>query len=145
LIHYKKGDVTEAPEQLIAHGCNCSGGFGSGVAGAIRRKYPAVRDAYMAHEPKTLGTCQFISHADRIWVNAFTQQSYGNDGAQYADLTAVGYCLAEIADYMGANGYKTIAMPKIGCGLGGLKWEQVSVLVEGLLDNFDVYIYEFKE
>lgn len=142
MIHYVKGDVTEAPQQLIAHGCNCSGGFGSGVAGAIRRKHPEIREAYLKHEPKELGTCQFIEHADRIWVNAFTQQSYGYDGAQYADITAVGYCLAEIADYMEENEYETIAMPKIGCGLGGLKWEQVSILVEGLLDEVEVYVYE---
>lgn len=142
MIHYVKGDVTEAPQQLIAHGCNCSGGFGSGVAGAIRRKHPEIREAYLAHKPKTLGTCQFVEHAGHVWVNAFTQQNYGYDGAQYADLTAVGYCLAEIADYMEENGYETIAMPKIGCGLGGLKWEQVGILVEGLLDDFEVYVYE---
>ena len=142
MIHYVKGDVTTAPQQLIAHGCNCSGGFGSGVAGAIKRKYPAIREAYLAHEPKELGTCQFIEHADRIWVNAFTQYGYGYDGARYADLTAVGYCLAEIADYMEENGYETIAMPKIGCGLGGLNWDQVSVLVENLLEDYEVYVYE---
>lgn len=144
MIRYVKGDVTAATQQLIAHGCNCSGGFGSGVAGAIRKKYPAVREAYLKHEPKALGTCQFVDHADRIWVNAFTQQSYGYDGRQYADLTAVGYCLAEIADYMEANGYKTIAMPKIGCGLGGLKWDQVSILVENLLEDYEVYVYELE-
>jgi len=142
MIHYVKGDVTDAQQQVIAHGCNCSGGFGSGVAGAIRRKYPAVREAYLKHEPKTLGTCQYVPHADRIWVNAFTQQKYGRDGKQYADLTAVGYCLADIADYMEANELVSIAMPKIGCGLGGLDWDQVSVLVEGLFEDHEVYVYE---
>lgn len=142
MIHYVKGDVTLATQQLIAHGCNCSGGFGSGVAGAIKQKYPAVREAYFTHSPKTLGTCQYFEHAGKIWVNAFTQQSYGYDGKQYADLTAVGYCLADIADYMEKNGYTTIAMPKIGCGLGGLNWDQVSILVENLLVDYEVYVYE---
>lgn len=142
MIHYVKGDVTEASQDLIAHGCNCSGGFGSGVAGAIRRKYPEIRQAYLEHEPKLLGTCQFVEHAGHVWVNAFTQQTYGYDGKQYADLTAVGYCLSEIGDYMEQHGYKTIAMPKIGCGLGGLRWEQVSILVENLLQDYEVFVYE---
>ncbi len=142
MLHYVKGDVTDAKQQVVAHGVNCSGGFGSGVAGAIRRKYPEIREAYIKHEPKMLGTCQFVEHADRIWVNAFTQQNYGYDGAQYADLTAVGLCFAEIADYMDEHGLVTIAMPKIGCGLGGLDWDQVSVLVEGLFEDHEVYVYE---
>lgn len=144
MIHYKQGDVTLAREQVIAHGVNCAGGFGTGVAGAIRKRYPEIREAYLAHEPKQLGTCQFIEHNGQIWVNAFTQQDYGYDGKQYADLTAVGYCLAEIADYMAAHELHTIAMPRIGCGRGGLHWDQVSILVENLLEDYDVYIYEME-
>jgi O-acetyl-ADP-ribose deacetylase (regulator of RNase III) len=142
MITYIKGDVTCAPQQLIAHGCNCSGGFGSGVAGAIKKKHPPVREAYLAHKNKVLGTCQYVDHSDRIWVNAFTQQSYGYDGKQYADLTAIGYCLADIADYMAEHELHTIAMPKIGCGLGGLNWDQVGILVENLLEDYEVFIYE---
>jgi O-acetyl-ADP-ribose deacetylase (regulator of RNase III) len=142
MIHYKKGDVTEAVEQVIAHGVNCTGHFGSGVAGAIKRNHPYVREQYLRLNEHVLGTCQFVEYRDQIWVNAHTQQDKGYDGRQYADLTAIGYCLAEIADYMDKHDLHTIAMPKIGCGLGGLHWDQVSVLVEGLLEDYEVTIYE---
>lgn len=142
MIHYVKGDVTDAQQQVIAHGCNCSGGFGSGVAGAIKRKYPAVREAYLQHESKQLGSCQFVEHAGRVWVNAFTQESYGYDGKQYANLEAITLCLEEVKQYMKMHGYETVAMPKIGCGLGGLTWEQVGPVVEDLAKHVNVYVYE---
>lgn len=144
MIKYIQGDVTDAPQQVIAHGVNCAGGFGTGVAGAIKQKFPAIRDAYLKHEPKVLGTCQFIEHDGRIWVNAFTQQNYGYDGKQYADLESVGRCLLEIADYMRDHKLQTIAMPKIGCGRGGLKWEHVSMFMDAILDGYEVYIYEME-
>jgi O-acetyl-ADP-ribose deacetylase (regulator of RNase III) len=142
MIHYVKGDVTDAQEQVIAHGVNCTGHFGSGVAGAIKRKHPYVREQYLVLEEHVLGTCQFVEYDGRIWVNAHTQQDKGYDGRQYADLNAVAYCLVEIDQYMNENNLHTIAMPKIGCGLGGLEWKDVEVLVDGLLEDYEVYVYE---
>lgn len=142
MIHYVKGDVTDAKEQVIAHGVNCTGHFGSGVAGAIKRKHPYVREQYLDLEEHVLGTCQFVEYDGRIWVNAHTQQDKGYDGRQYADLNAVAYCLVEIDQYMNENNLYTIAMPKIGCGLGGLKWKDVEILVDGLLEDYEVYVYE---
>jgi len=137
-----KGDVTDAQEQVIAHGVNCTGHFGSGVAGAIKRKHPYVREQYLSLNQHVLGTCQFVEYDGRIWVNAHTQQDKGYDGRQYADLNAVAYCLVEIDQYMNENNLHTIAMPKIGCGLGGLEWEHVKILVDGLLEDYEVYVYE---
>ena len=142
MIHYVKGDVTEASQSIIAHGVNCQGAFGSGVAGAIRKKYPAVREAYLLHEPKTLGTCQYVNHADKIWVNAFTQENYGYDGKEYASLVGVAYCFENIAKYMKSHELTELAMPKIGCGLGGLDWKDVEHLINELLNEIDVYVYE---
>lgn len=121
MIHYVKGDVLESREHVIAHGVNCQHEFGSGVAGAIKRKHPYVRDAYLSLKEHKLGTCQFVPYRDQIWVNAHTQDQRGYDGKQYADLNAIAYCLLEIDQYMKNNDLHSIAMPMIGCGLGGLK------------------------
>ena len=46
------------------------------------------------------------------------------------------------------NGYekyniKSIAFPKLGCGLGGLDWQEIKVLMEKYLEKLpiEVYIY----
>jgi O-acetyl-ADP-ribose deacetylase (regulator of RNase III) len=142
LIHYKTGDVTKATEQVIAHGVNCTGHFGSGVAGAIKRDHPYVRNQYLSLQEHILGTCQFVDYAGQIWVNAHTQQDKGYDGRQYADLNAIANCLVEIDYYMQEHELHSIAMPKIGCGLGGLRWDDVMILVDGILEDYEVFIYE---
>ena len=62
MIHYVKGDVLESREQIVAHGVNCTGHFGSGVAGAIKRKKPYIREQYLSLKEHVLGTCQFVPY-----------------------------------------------------------------------------------
>ncbi|ESQ88967.1 hypothetical protein ABAC460_14395 [Asticcacaulis sp. AC460] len=45
-IIYKTGDLLEAPERVICHGCNAQGVMGSGIAVPIRNRYPMVFKAY---------------------------------------------------------------------------------------------------
>jgi len=144
MLHYVKGDLTSATEQVIVHGVNCMGKFGKGVAASISSRHPFIRKKYLDLKEHVLGSCQFIEYDGRIWVNAHTQQNIGYDGKQYADLTAIGYCFSEIADYMDDHGLRSIAMPKIGCGLGGLDWDQVNILADGLFEDHEVYIYELE-
>ena len=50
-IEYRTGDLLEAAEPVIVHGCNAQGSMGAGVARAIRDRYPAAYAAYRAaHE-----------------------------------------------------------------------------------------------
>jgi len=142
MIIFRQGDVTDATEEVIAHGVNCQGDFGSGVAGAIKRKHPFVRQQYLSLDTHVLGTCQFVEYDGRVWVNAHTQQNRGYDGRQYASLEAIAECLVEIDEYMKTRQLSTIAMPKIGCGLGGLEWTDVELLVAELLNDHEVVVYE---
>ena len=144
MIKYIKGDLTDAEEQVIMHGVNCQGRFGSGVAGAIAKKHPYIRDQYMSHDNRVLGECQFVEYNNQIWVNAYTQDRYGYDGRQYANLKAIAYCLIGVNEYMHNHKLMTIAMPKIGCGLGGLEWDEVRQLVDELLVGIDVHVYELE-
>ena len=43
MIHYAKGDLFDTDHQIIAHGCNCRGGYGAGIAGQMAKKYPKAR------------------------------------------------------------------------------------------------------
>jgi O-acetyl-ADP-ribose deacetylase (regulator of RNase III) len=128
-------DVTTVEEGVVLHGCNCVGGFGSGVAGAIRRKWPDVYEAFMKNGvgEDLLGTTDFIVRIDRprlVIANGYTQVFCGSDGKRYADVDAVEKCVmagAEFADAFGLDLY----MPQIGCGLGGLSWDdEVKEVVE---------------
>jgi O-acetyl-ADP-ribose deacetylase (regulator of RNase III) len=132
MLNYIVGDITKVAgvNQLLCHGCNCSGGFGSGVAGAIRKAYPIVYKKFKTIKPSPdlLGTAQIvpISLVDNFFVaNCFTQINYGSDGKAYADYDAIykalDYCYNFVAQIEDED--MEICAPKIGCGLGGLVWE----------------------
>ena len=101
----------------------------SGVAKAIRNKWPKVYESYMASpRGKTmLGMAHLIPlnpALDNLFVvNCYTQNFYGYGGGKYADPDAIRSSLKRVyewADYYDLDVY----LPKIGAGLGGLNWEK---------------------
>ena len=46
MIHYVQGDITKSDCDIICHQVNCQGVMNSGVAKAIREKWPEVYDNY---------------------------------------------------------------------------------------------------
>ena len=44
--HQVNADLLLAPERIIAHGCNAQGVMGSGVAKAIKEKWPGAYKEY---------------------------------------------------------------------------------------------------
>lgn len=116
-------DLLTVEKGIIAHGCNCSGGFGSGVAGQIKEKWPSVYKAFKRNGTgkDLIGTNHMIQVEDNLWVsNMYTQIFYGK-GGRFADPTAIarsldGTCL------FGTHLLLDVYIPKIGSGLGGLDW-----------------------
>jgi O-acetyl-ADP-ribose deacetylase (regulator of RNase III) len=123
MIKYIKKDITTVETGVVVHGCNCSGGFGSGVAGAIKDKWPVVEKAFRTVKNPTLGTCQMVFISDELFIfNGFTQKGFGYDDKVYASLAAIENVMLYVTNFAKKNKLKNVYMPKIGCGLGGLSW-----------------------
>jgi O-acetyl-ADP-ribose deacetylase (regulator of RNase III) len=122
--------------------------MGSGIAFAIRRKWPVVYDRYCdfvqqmsssdKFEPNPagmLGLVQSIEISSGLHVcNCFTQENCGSDGSVYADVAAVSECLESVFSFAEYSNLP-LFLPKIGCGLGGLNWETD---VRPILDNLHI-------
>ena len=96
IIRNVTGDVTAPIRGIIGHGVNCQGVMGSGVAWAIRNKFPKAYEEYKAlcdatpNKHDLLGTVQLVQISDDLYIaNMFTQFSFGGDGQVYASLDAV--------------------------------------------------------
>jgi O-acetyl-ADP-ribose deacetylase (regulator of RNase III) len=145
MIKYIKGDLLDAPQELIAHQVNCIGVMGSGVAKAIKDKYPiAFRDYNKLCSEglglKLLGVAQFVRGSDnRVVCNLFGQFKFLPRNIRHTDYDALKTGFETIKKTYPSQ---DIAMPKIGCGLGGGDWSVVSVIIESIFDDRDVYIYE---
>lgn len=129
------GDMFEYAEAskraVIIHGCNCRGAFGAGVAGLIRNRYPRVYDAYSDEHVKGKLVPGYVSWAKAtntiLVANACTQVHPGAD----AKVEHIHNCITEILarlQELSMNNFvhgTDIFFPAIGCGIGGLRLEDV--------------------
>ena len=137
MIEYIEKSVIDVETGIVAHGVNCQGKMGSGVAGAIREKWPIVYESYKKQGEVILGGCQLVTINDSLHVaNCYTQKFYGYDGNKYADPNAIGRSMEVVG--MFADMYDLpVFMPKIGCGLGGLDWgEDVLPIMEYIAEIY---------
>lgn len=153
MISYIKKDISTIIRGVVAHGCNCQGVMGSGVAFAIRRKWSKAYTDYVSYCRKfdnnrrsMLGMVQMVNVGgtfnDLFVANCFTQEYYGNDGKVYADLSAIKEALQNVIAFARTYGYP-VYIPRIGCGLGGLSWEdQVQPILEQLVDENEIHPVE---
>ncbi len=144
MIHHVTGDLLANAHgaEALAHGVNCLGLMGAGVAKELRARYPAMFRAYRA---KCLGGMAlgqvFVwgSKPDPIIFNLATQERVGR-GVQ-ASALAIGAALASTRRILNASGIASLAMPRIGCGLGGLSWLVVEPLVVEAFGDWPGQVY----
>ena len=143
MIKFKSdSDITLVTEGVIAHGVNCLGVMGAGVALAIRNRWPSVYDAYERNTrlgEQLLGSAHAIRVSDNLWVvNCYTQKTVGPRGTgRYADPEALRRSV-EFAFSHAAATELTLHLPRIGCDLGGLDWEsEVLPIFEDLNTIYD--------
>lgn len=128
-IKYKIGDLLEAPEMAIAHGANCQGLMGAGVAKLIRAKYPTVYSAYLAacmDGSFRVGTAQPVLVDPAIYGSQAVVYNLGTQHFPGADATAWGVFLsfANMAEHAVRNGINTVATCRVGSGIGGLNFDR---------------------
>ena len=146
-IKYVKGDVTEAKESIIAHGCNAQGVMGSGVAAIIRKKYPDAFVDYMQRHNEYglhLGTtnCFFDMDSSKTIANCITQEFYGTD-KRHADYEGIANVMHRLNSYSTSYLCDAVAMPLIGAGLAGGDWNVISAIIESEFKDVTPVVYVF--
>lgn len=151
-IIIKEGNLLDTTCKHIAHQVNCRGVMGSGVAKAIRQKYPEVYRKYvgLCNEylaSKLIGSaipCR--TSTDKVIWNLFAQDNYGY-GKQYTNYNAFQRCLANIVQWFPKSDPACIAMPyMIGCGRGGGDWNIIYPMIEHYLgEDFTVELWKYNE
>ena len=160
MLIYKIGDLLDAPEPIIVHGCNDKGKMRSGVAKVIRAKYPLAYDNYMDafHAEGGLVPGRIIpawvnypedAGKTRLVINAITQDGYGYDGAVYLNYAGLSRAFAQLAENLRTGRYDManikgpfVAIPRIGAGLGGGDWDKIVPLIESAMGEYDVVVYD---
>lgn len=131
MIRIVHGDILEAPAAAVANPVNCVGVAGRGLALQFRRARPDNHRAYVA-------ACRaglvrpgrpHVHHPPRadlpVIVNVPTKRHW-RDPSRLRDVAAGIHALAELVD---EHGWASLAVPPLGCGLGGLPWSRVQPLL----------------
>ncbi len=148
-IEYVPGDIfaNRYRAQALAHGCNCQGSMGAGVAVGMRERYPKMFEEYQRRckaKPRefNLGDSFLWKEDDRTWVfNLGTQEKYWRGRASY---DAIQVALENMKRQADEEGIRTIGMPRIGTGYGGLSWKKVRAIIDRVFQDWlgTLYVYE---
>ncbi len=151
-IEYQTGDMLAGPEIVIVHGCNAQGVMGSGVAKAIRDRYPEAFAEYRARYDESglrVGDVITVVSEERIILDAVTQEFYGRDeGRVYVSYEGLRQAMRAINDlpivrlsFDDTGVPERVAMPLIGAGLANGRWSIISQIIEEEATRFQPVVY----
>ncbi|MFK5976311.1 MAG: macro domain-containing protein, partial [Sulfurovum sp.] len=145
MIQYIKGNIFTSNAKVIVNTVNTVGVMGKGIAYDFKRYYPEMFKEYkILCDNGTLSIGElFLYKTANKWVLNFPTKKHwrGKSTLEYIELG-----LIKLINEANKLQITDIAMPKLGCGNGGLDWEEeVKPLVEKYLKKapITVSIYDF--
>lgn len=125
----EQGDIFQLEGvHSFAHGCNCAGAMGKGIAVQFKLKFPEMYEEYrmLCKSGRFLpGDVYTYQHGDGVVFNLGTQKSWRTQ----ATLEYVEMSLSKMMNIAKDLHITSIAMPAIGAGLGGLRWGDVKAII----------------
>jgi len=149
MIREVQGDILLSKADVVAHGIAVNDDFKQGLALSLRERWPSLykdfRHFCHTTSPAEGTVWSWKGVGSAVIVNLFTQHAphHAGDHPGKATLPAVGKALRALAQEVEKNGYKSVALPKVATGVGGLKWEEVKPLVEQHLGALKVPVYVY--
>lgn len=131
------GDIFRSQAQVWVNPVNCVGVMGAGLAKKFAIRFPGMLNLYRhACKSKTLtpGNILALPQHDIIpppeWVVCFATKDHWRNASQIEWIEAG---LVVLAEWCKDQEISSLAIPAIGCGLGGLSWSVVRPLIASSL------------
>jgi len=147
-IHLRDGDLLLCDAQALVNPVNCAGSMGKGLALQFARAFPANLRVYkVACENKTLRPGGLLvvpldeaGAVSRAIINFATKDDWRN-GSRMEWIEAGPRALVR---EVRQREIRSIAIPALGCGLGGLDWMLVRPRIEAAfaeVERVEVLLY----
>lgn len=141
------GDLFSYTGEAIGHGVNTMGVMGAGIAKQFSDRWPEMYEAYRerctSHQLIPGGFFAWESPDKTLIINLATQQKPGKEAQPFwikASLMKAAIVLQSHFDI------HELAIPRLGCGIGGLKWSFIKPMIEGMEPyDFSVVVYSLEE
>jgi O-acetyl-ADP-ribose deacetylase (regulator of RNase III) len=135
-----KGDLFLTDAKILCHGCNTKGKMFAGIAKEFHARYPKMFIEYQRlcrMNQFNLGDCFVYEAVDgRFIANLASQEYPGPDAREEAIVES----LQKLFNKCKEMSCDVVAMPRIGCGIGGLDWSNVKPVIEKLSDEFSINV-----
>lgn len=150
MIRDVAGDILLTSAQALAHGVAPNDNFGTGLAKGLRERWPGMykdlRHYYQTSRPKPGQLWTWAGPGGVRIINLFTQEPAPDHASKpgKASLANVNHCLRALRKEIERQQFTSVALPKLATGVGGLRWEDVKLLVQKHLGELEipVFVYE---
>ncbi len=149
MVKEVKGDILLTKAQAIAHGVAPNDHFDRGLALSLRENYPSMAKDFRHYcrlkHPKPGEVWMWGGVGGVRIINLMTQEEAKthNSHPGRASLPNVNHALRNFVKTVNEENIKSLALPRLATGYGGVEWEDVRpLIIEKLKDlNIPVYIY----
>jgi O-acetyl-ADP-ribose deacetylase (regulator of RNase III) len=133
MIQLQQGDMLEADVEALVNAVNTKGVMGKGIALQFKKAYPAMFKAY--HKACRVGEVQTgkmhtfdrgVSECPRYIINFPTKAHWRLPSKIEYIQDGLSALVLEVKH----NAIQSIAIPALGCGLGGLEWDEVFPMIQ---------------
>jgi O-acetyl-ADP-ribose deacetylase (regulator of RNase III) len=147
MITYKTGNLLDAPVQALVNTVNTVGVLGKGIALQFKNNFPENTKAYLQAVKDgslQLGTVQVVPVNTIGPVQYIINFPTKGHWRYPSRLEWIKNGLADLRAKIIQNHIQSIALPPLGCGNGGLNWQEVKPLIEAALADLpvEVLVYE---
>ena len=133
MIEITRGNLLEAETEAIVNTVNCVGYMGKGIALQFKQAFPDNFTAYQkACKAGRVRPGQMFVHETSLMFNPkyiinFPTKRHWRGKSKLEDIRSG---LATLVEDVRRLGIRSIAVPPLGCGLGGLDWQTVRRKIE---------------
>ena len=148
MIRSKTGDILAEKSEALVNTVNCAGVMGRGVALQFKRAFPENFRVYAAACERgevRLGR-MFVFETGRLsnprYIINFPTKQHWRGKSRIEDIRTG---LKDLATVIRDRRIRSIAVPPLGSGLGGLEWQDVRPRIEKALrelTDLDVVVFE---
>lgn len=132
MIELTQGDILKADAEALVNTVNCVGVMGRGIALQFRKAFPENFKVYEAacKANEVQAGKMFVHDLNRLYaprfIINFPTKRHWKGKSHIEDIKAG---LEDLINVVKQHQIRSIAIPPLGCGLGGLNWEDVRPLI----------------
>jgi O-acetyl-ADP-ribose deacetylase (regulator of RNase III) len=143
MIVLTRGDILQSTAQTLTCPVNTEGVMGKGLAEQFKRRYPKMYEAYK----KACRRFYFARHRNFVYSVSEERKVLCLPTKTLwrypSKIEWIETALRDVAHNYELYGITELAMPPIGCGEGGLVWDDVKRLIYQYLEPLPIKVYLF--